>query len=162
MTRYKVFRAIPELCTGCRTCEMMCSLAKTSTINPYMARLKVDSSTENGARQITICRHCKRPLCKEACPVEDAMTTDEQTGAVVINDNTCIGCMECAEACPFGAIGISPEKQVLKCDLCKGDPVCVKYCPPRPDHQFPHTPFPRTSCLEYVLPHRITKNIKKT
>jgi carbon-monoxide dehydrogenase iron sulfur subunit len=161
MTKYKIVRAVPELCTGCRICEMMCSLAKTNTINPYVARLKVTSSSDNGARSIIMCRHCKPPLCKEACPVEDAMYIDEQTGAVVINENTCTGCLECAEACPFGAIGIGPEKEVLKCDLCKGDPVCVKYCPPRPARQFPHTPFPRTSCLEYVVPQKNNKKHQK-
>jgi Fe-S-cluster-containing hydrogenase component 2 len=32
-------------------------------------------------------------------------------------------------ACPFGGIGINPGSgQVFKCELCNGDPECVKAC----------------------------------
>ena len=74
-----------------------------------------------------------------------------------LNEEKCIGCLACVDACPFGAIQINPDGDVLKCDLCGGDPVCVKYCPPRPAHSFPHTTYPRASCLEYVEPHRVTR-----
>lgn len=157
MARTKVFRAIPELCTGCRICELMCSLKKTGTVNPYRARIKVHSSGENGACTLIICRHCKVPLCQKACPVPEAMYQDVRTGAVIIDEKHCIGCLACVDACPFEAIQIGPDGDVLKCDLCGGDPVCVKYCPPRPEQQFPHSPYPKASCLEYVEPHRVTR-----
>jgi Fe-S-cluster-containing hydrogenase component 2 len=33
------------------------------------------------------------------------------------------------EACPFHAIWVDPLRKVaIKCDLCKGHPVCVQYC----------------------------------
>jgi Fe-S-cluster-containing hydrogenase component 2 len=36
----------------------------------------------------------------------------------------------CITACPFGVISLHPEKHVaIKCDLCGGDPECVKHCP---------------------------------
>jgi carbon-monoxide dehydrogenase iron sulfur subunit len=157
MGQHKVFRAISELCTGCQICELVCSLTKTGTINPYLARIKVTRSSENGACTVVMCRHCKNPPCRDACPVPQAMYLDERTGAVVINEESCIGCFACADACPFGAIQIGPNKEVLKCDLCGGEPICVKYCPTRPEQQFPHMPYPRTSCLEYVEPHRVTR-----
>jgi Fe-S-cluster-containing hydrogenase component 2 len=32
--------------------------------------------------------------------------------------------------CPFGGSSWDAEKgEVLRCDLCKGDPVCAKLCP---------------------------------
>jgi carbon-monoxide dehydrogenase iron sulfur subunit len=149
----KVFRAIPDLCMGCRVCEIVCSLAKTGIINPALARLSVNNTSGN----VVICRHCKHPLCKEACPVAEAMIIDDRTGAVVIDEASCIGCLACVDACPFGALRLGPDMELLKCDLCSGDPQCVKYCPPRPENHFPHAQYPRTSCLEYVDPLKITR-----
>ena len=32
--------------------------------------------------------------------------------------------------CPFGAILYDPDnRRVIKCDLCGGDPQCVRFCP---------------------------------
>jgi Fe-S-cluster-containing hydrogenase component 2 len=38
--------------------------------------------------------------------------------------------MTCAEACPLGAVFIHQDvKTPITCDLCMGDPECVKWCP---------------------------------
>jgi carbon-monoxide dehydrogenase iron sulfur subunit len=145
--RTMVFRAVPQMCDGCRLCEMVCSLKHTGRINVYLARIRVVSSEDDGAHPI-ICRHCKNPPCQSACPVPGAMVQDEQSGAVVIDDSKCISCLACVEACPFGAIQVGPNREILKCDLCGGDPECVKYCQPR-DH-LPRFPWPMQSCLQYV------------
>lgn len=150
----RVFRAIKELCDGCRMCELTCSLKKTGNVNPYLARIKVTRNAE-GIPAPIICRHCKNAPCYAACPVPGAMTRNAAS-IVSINDAQCIGCMACAEACPFGAIQVGPNREVLKCDLCGGDPTCVKYCPPRPDHSLPSIPYPKQSCLQYVEPHKVT------
>ena len=35
----------------------------------------------------------------------------------------------CVAVCPFGAMSFdTPTKRVIKCDLCDGDPLCVKFC----------------------------------
>lgn len=74
------------------------------------------------------CKHCVRPPCAENCPV-DAIYRDENTGMVMIDYGACIGCNICIQYCPFGALTLDPEtEQVIKCDLCGGDPQCVKYC----------------------------------
>lgn len=149
----KVLVAVPRLCDGCRICELACSLAKTGRVNPYLSRIRVLRDRDAGARPI-YCRHCKRPLCQEACPVPQAMTRDEM-GTVSINQEDCIGCLACVEACPFHAIWVGPDRQVLKCDLCRGDPVCVRYCPPKPVEEAPPSAMP-TSCLRYVEPYQVT------
>jgi Fe-S-cluster-containing hydrogenase component 2 len=34
----------------------------------------------------------------------------------------------CTLACPFGCIIVNDEGFAEKCDLCNGDPQCVKFC----------------------------------
>ncbi len=152
----KVFRAVTQLCSGCRMCEIMCSLSKTGMVNRYRARIKVVVS-EEGIYSPVICHHCKNPPCLTACPVPEAMYEHNGTGALVVDEQKCIGCLACVEACPFGAIQVGPEKEILKCDLCGADPVCVKYCPPRPEHSLPHLPWSEQSCLQYIEPHMVSK-----
>ena len=64
-----------------------------------------------------------------ACPVE-AITLDESTGAKIVSEERCVGCKVCTIACPFGTINYDFDSgKVTKCDLCGGDPACVKVCP---------------------------------
>ncbi|MFC1980957.1 4Fe-4S dicluster domain-containing protein [Chloroflexota bacterium] len=136
-------------------CELSCSLAKEGAINPYLARIQVIKVDDYSFAPV-ICRRCNPPKCLQACPIPDeAMSWDEALGVVVINESGCIHCFACIEACPFGAIRVGPNNEVLKCDLCGGDPVCVKYCPERPENSLPHLPWPKQSCLKYIEPHRV-------
>ena len=35
----------------------------------------------------------------------------------------------CIGACPYSAILVTPEKEVMLCDVCNGSPKCVEICP---------------------------------
>jgi Fe-S-cluster-containing hydrogenase component 2 len=146
----RIFRSMPRLCTGCRICELVCSLSKTGRLNIYQARLKVVPGKALGSSYPVICRHCSPAPCYQACPVPEAMAVDTATGAVVLDPEHCIRCLACVEACPFGAIPVGPEGEMLKCDLCGGDPLCVRYCPPRPESSLPQLPLREQSCLQYA------------
>jgi carbon-monoxide dehydrogenase iron sulfur subunit len=77
------------------------------------------------------CRHCEDPACVAACPKE-ALTQEEKTGVIMVDEDKCNGCSWCIEACPFGAMLLHPKKKVVcTCDNCKdlGEPQCVKWCP---------------------------------
>jgi len=77
------------------------------------------------------CRHCEDPACVAACPKE-ALSQEEKTGVIMVDEDKCNGCSWCIEACPFGAMLLHPKKKVVStCDNCKdlGEPQCVKWCP---------------------------------
>ncbi len=125
---YKILTADPNLCSGCRVCELVCSLNKEGECNPRKSRIRVLKIEREGFDLPLICQHCGEPLCQEVCPVK-AISRDGQTGAMIINEDSCIGCKSCIMACPFGIIGYDYEKGVSrKCDLCEGDPKCVQFC----------------------------------
>jgi carbon-monoxide dehydrogenase iron sulfur subunit len=64
----------------------------------------------------------------EVCP-SGSIEQDSIAGAVTINANRCVGCKMCILACPFGLIYFNAQKKVSqKCDLCQGEPNCVKFC----------------------------------
>jgi len=74
-----------------------------------------------------VCLQCEDPLCKAACPT-NAIVENEK-GTLYVEENDCIGCMNCVAACIYGGIEMDPlAKKAAKCDLCCGDPACVKAC----------------------------------
>ena len=58
----------PGKCTGCGTCEMVCSLRNVSKITPASASIKVLSDESHIRNFAILCQHCRKPLCIEACP----------------------------------------------------------------------------------------------
>jgi len=114
-------------CLFCRTCEAVCSTAKEGEVSLAKSRIHVVPDHEKRTSKPSACRHCGRPPCAKACPV-DAIVKNEKTKLVELNKDECIGCGECVEACPFGAI-VMIEDFPEWCDLCGGDPLCVKFCP---------------------------------
>ena len=118
----------PEVCYGCRTCELVCSFGHYEQFNPKMANCKVYEYDEAAVAIPVVCLQCEDPSCMKICPVK-AISRDEN-GAVVIDGNKCIGCKMCVNACPLGNVSFHPTlKKVFKCDLCGGDPKCAQFCP---------------------------------
>ena len=123
----KTLKFHPTICTGCRQCELACSLAKSGIASLSRASLTIGFTEEAGA-SATVCRHCRKAKCVEACPVPGALRQDPSTGAYSLDRDLCSGCRLCVEACPFQAMRIGPDSEVLKCDLCGGNPACVEAC----------------------------------
>ena len=119
----------PGKCTGCLQCELACSLINEGSFNPAKSRIKVFRFHDEGRVVPYTCTQCAEAWCMEACPV-DAITKNAATGAMEVNETTCVGCKVCTIACPFGTINYNQDTgKVVKCDLCGGDPECAKSCP---------------------------------
>lgn len=56
------------------------------------------------------CRHCEGAPCLQDCPPGDAIMRNAD-GVVTINDETCIGCGNCAGFCPYGVIFMVEAKK---------------------------------------------------
>ena len=147
----------PELCTGCKTCELACAVAHSRSQNllgamiespPPHTRIYVEAvpvSPFEILKQPMACRHCDPAPCIAAC-IPQAMhrgRRDEVTN--VGGKHACIACGMCIMTCPFGMIGRAavPDDQApagyrvmaVKCDLCPDRPVpaCVDGLPDRRD-----------------------------
>ena len=138
----------PELCIGCRHCEVACAVEHAQTKNILSAVSEKKRSqpriyVETGPGYLTFpnrCRHCDPAPCMQVCPT-DALYRDAPTGSVAIAYQRCIGCAVCAMACPFGIIRFGPVRQLdsdrevnAKCDNCierqkQGEiPACAWAC----------------------------------
>ncbi len=128
---YKILSADLEKCTGCRTCELVCSMKHHDEYNPQKSRIRVYNFVEQGYFVPVVCLHCNEAYCEKVCPA-GAITVnyDEKKGvrAVQISKEKCVGCKMCIFACPFGNVRFIEDGYSDKCDLCGGDPECVKSC----------------------------------
>ena len=124
----KILTINPERCVGCMSCVMACCLYHKERISPEKSRILPIRLKGEVINFPVVCRQCHRPLCAEACPM-GAISRDQSTRAMVVDKNVCIGCGMCTVVCPLGGVFVDPEKgHAVKCDLCDGDPFCVKFC----------------------------------
>ena len=128
-----------EHCLGCKSCELACAVAHSTSKNLFAAiqelkppqkRIFVES---NGELNFPLqCRQCLDSPCVHAC-MSGAMQFDSKTGLIQVDEQKCVGCMMCVMVCPFGVIAeISTTHKVAKCDRCQDlnyEPACVAACP---------------------------------
>ena len=121
----KTLVVVATNCTGCRRCEMWCSMKHKKVINTERSAIHV-LRREPSIDIPLVCLQCGN--CLGACP-KDAIQRNKKTGAIEIKLDLCTGCGFCLTACPYGLITMDKvDKHAIKCDLCGGDPECVKHC----------------------------------
>ncbi|MFX0108331.1 MAG: 4Fe-4S dicluster domain-containing protein [Candidatus Hodarchaeota archaeon] len=116
-----------ETCTGCRNCELACSIAHNKTFNPARSCIQVIKDEKKNLVIPVVCLHCKQALCEDACPTGAIKKNDK--GILVVSNDICVGCGNCVTECIYSGIAIDPvTRKAIKCDLCYGDPECIKAC----------------------------------
>lgn len=122
-------------CTGCQRCEINCTLTNDGECSTYISRVKVSRNlhingdygmlNDNFIYYPDTCRQCKEPACGNACP-QKAISTNA-SGARVVDQELCIGCGACTQACPWHLPTVNPEtKKSSKCVACGA---CINGCP---------------------------------
>lgn len=117
-----------EKCTGCRLCEMACSLKHEGVFFSRLSRIR-HVWTSRGKAMVSVCRACDPAPCQIACPA-GAISLDPGAGVLAVNEAKCIGCLACVETCPYHAlIPHQATGRPMYCDLCGGEAACAEICP---------------------------------
>ena len=144
----KVLMINHEKCTGCRLCELVCAVKHDGISNPARSRIRVMKWEMEGLYIPMACQQCLDAPCLNSCPV-GAISRNESLNRVEVDPDVCIGCRTCVSVCPFGAMSYNAvDKKVIKCDLCDGDPQCVRFC--------------EVQAIEYVSAADVSIDIKRT
>ena len=127
-----------DSCIGCHACTVACKSEHDVPIgvNRTWVKYVETGSFPNTGRSFTVmrCNHCDDAPCMKICPTSALHRTGN--GVVDFDDNVCIGCKACMNACPYDAIYINPDTNVAnKCNFCNHrvevglEPACVVVCP---------------------------------
>jgi Fe-S-cluster-containing dehydrogenase component len=115
MTQYAMVIDLHK-CTGCGACAMACKTgnntanrAKGQTHNwaDYQAEVSGKFPNVKYTMRPVLCNHCTDAPCVEACPVEPKAMYKTEDGITMHNDDRCIGCRACQEACPYSRMEVT-------------------------------------------------------
>ena len=126
-------------CVGCRCCEVACNEQNNNPADVKWRRVgEIEGGEFPAFTQLfnsMSCNHCIDPECLKGCPTESYIKISE-TGIVVHDDDTCIGCQYCTWNCPYGVPTYNEERNIVtKCHMCHerlevGEtPACIQACP---------------------------------
>lgn len=126
-------------CTGCQACSIACTIENDLPFGSSWRRIDTYNEARHPAAPAwhlsLACNHCADAPCMSSCPAL-AIRRDAATGAVLIEQDACIGCGYCIWACPYDAPRYDAVAGVMrKCTLCHhrlqagDDPACVSHCP---------------------------------
>jgi carbon-monoxide dehydrogenase iron sulfur subunit len=106
-----------DRCSGCRLCETVCSLFHMGVVNTEKSAIRVEKDElDTGRNSPFVCRQCKNMACLEG---EKVVPETER--------KKFLWTVRRAGKCPFHALNVFGGKS-YHCDLCGGNPQCVKVC----------------------------------
>ncbi|MDX1685760.1 MAG: 4Fe-4S dicluster domain-containing protein, partial [Saprospiraceae bacterium] len=125
-------------CIGCHACTTACKSEHDVPIGVNRTWVKQVEKGEfpNTRRLFSVmrCNHCTDAPCVTICPTEALHYRTD--GIVDFDNDRCIACKSCMQACPYDALYIDPENHTAaKCNYCAHridvglEPACVNVCP---------------------------------
>lgn len=125
-------------CIGCHACTVACKTEHAIPVGQFRTWVKY---VEKGVYPTTTremgvmrCNHCTDAPCVKSCPTQALFIRPD--GIVDFDNEVCIGCKMCMQACPYDAIYIDDESHTAaKCNFCAHridqglEPACVQVCP---------------------------------
>jgi Fe-S-cluster-containing dehydrogenase component/formate-dependent nitrite reductase membrane component NrfD len=125
-------------CIGCHACTVACKSEHQVPLGVDRTWVKyIEKGNFPHSRRffsVMRCNHCDRAPCVTICPVTALYR--RQDGVVDFNNERCIGCKACLQACPYDALHIDPDTHTAaKCNFCTHrlemglQPSCVVVCP---------------------------------
>jgi len=139
MTAHGLFVLDLDRCTGCAACVIACNNENPVSEGLGWRRIHSFNSQHLATAPVfhysLACNHCLVPACLAGCPA-NAFTKEPATGAVLLEQEKCIGCRYCSWVCPYEAPHFNPAVGVMeKCTFCSQrlkdglDPACATACP---------------------------------
>jgi Fe-S-cluster-containing hydrogenase component 2 len=118
-----------DKCTDCRLCMQVCSISKLGRVTPAASciRIERDRSRYFGDMSCRVCDMTHERACVDACSA-NALIYDPDLDVVHFDAESCTECLACLDACPNVALDAASGR-IMICDLCEGEPLCVKWCP---------------------------------
>jgi Fe-S-cluster-containing dehydrogenase component/DMSO reductase anchor subunit len=128
-----------DRCTGCAACVVACNNENEVAAENGWRRIHTFNEQRLATAPVfhftLACNHCVEPACLHNCPA-NAYTKDASSGAVLLDQDLCMGCRYCTWVCPYEAPTFNPEAGVMeKCTFCHHRlqedrvPACTTACP---------------------------------
>ncbi|SUB83938.1 Dimethylsulfide iron-sulfur subunit [Pragia fontium] len=128
-------------CVGCQACTVGCAIENQAPLGQFRTTVKqyqvtLDQTTPTQVKAFMLprlCNHCADAPCIPVCPVQ--ATYQREDGIVMVDNQRCVGCAYCVQACPYDARFINQETLTAdKCTFCAHRlevgllPACVETC----------------------------------
>ena len=125
-------------CIGCHACTVACKEEHNIPVGVNRTWVKyVEKGVYPDTRRhfaVLRCNHCDDAPCIEICPTVALFRRPD--GIVDFDNQRCIGCKSCMQACPYDALYIDPDRNTAaKCNFDASrvemgyKPACEVVCP---------------------------------